>query len=265
MSTLKYYADLSNEILENSADYKEGKKLIYTFFDKKDKELTLDKIKLRLIIIDTIYSTNMNRRLFGINDLAEKILSISKKSDYILIDKINNFIFNKTEEKEIKEILVESFGISKLGKEKGIATSLLSKYFYFLLEFKFPIYDSLVKGYLPKINDKFQCIPALNLKNNKITYFKTIIEFNQNSEIEDFNKLDNLCWLFGKVNKGSFSLILTKDKYSKLIDSINFSSDSKSNNIDIKIREALKKNIPSDIFKEKEVEFIKWALSHNAN
>ena len=70
------YANLAYKILEDSTDYIESKKLIHNFFKNKEENLTLDKVKLRLTIIDSIYSTNMNRRLFGINELAIEILYI---------------------------------------------------------------------------------------------------------------------------------------------------------------------------------------------
>lgn len=251
------YANLANEILENSTDYIKSKKLIYSFFKQKEKELTLERVILRLTIIDSIYSTNMNRRLFGIKELAIGLLSLSNNNDNDLIKKINNFIFKPTNKDEIAEFLVKKFGIDKRGKDKGHATSLISKYFYFLLEYQFPIYDSLVKDNLPIINKKINTVNNLILDKEQIKYFQHIIEFNKESEIDDFNKLDNMCWLFGKINRGSFSLILEKDKYLELIKDINF-EDKKSDKIDKVIKENIAKEIPVGIFSNKEEQFINW-------
>lgn len=255
------YANLAHKILENSPDYIESKNLIHSFFQDKDNELTFKKVKLRLTIIDSIYSTNMNKRLFGINELTSKILNVSQNKDKVLIEKINNFLSNQDDNKnEIHNLFIEHFGINKIGKSKGHAASLISKYFYFLLDFQFPIYDSLVKDNLPIINNKISCMENLNLKNNQIEYFKNIIEFNKKSKINDFNKLDNMCWLFGKINKGNFSLIINKNKYLNLIKNINL-TNKKSNEIDRIIKNHIKKQIPKNIFSENEKQFIEWVIS----
>jgi hypothetical protein len=263
--TLEYYANLSNEILENNTDYIKSKNLIYSFFENKNDNLTLNEIKLRLMIIDSLYSTQMSKRLFGIDDLAEEILIISQKSDTNLINMLHNFLQNKNENNIIK-MLRKQYGIDKQGKVKGLATSLLSKYFYFLLKFKFPIFDSLVRDNLPTINNEFKTIPKftipqqLTLEKHTINYFANIKLFNIESNINDYNKLDNLCWLYGKINKGSFSLILNKTEYLNLISIIklNLALDT-----DRQIITYLKNNISNlnNLFTQKQIEFIKWAIT----
>jgi hypothetical protein len=47
---------------------------------------------------------------------------------------------------------------------------------------------------------------------------------NKASEINDFDKLDNLLWLVGKILKGNFSLILNEETYSELVKPINLNS-----------------------------------------
>ena len=258
------YADLANDILEKSNDYIKSKKLIYSFFEIKEKSLTLEKVKLRLTIIDSIYSTNMSRRLFGINELANKILDLSELNDDILIAKINTFISNPSTKDEISKIFLEPFGIDKKGKPNGHATSLISKYFYFLVEFQFPIYDSLVKDNLPTINKKIYAVEDLILDKDRIKYFQDIIEFNKKSQINDFNKLDNMCWLFGKINRGSFSLILEKKQYLDLIKPIELTG-KKSEQVDKAIKEHIAKEMPKDIFSNDEEQFIDWVnTSQNA-
>jgi len=251
------YANLANDILEKSDDYIKSKNLIYSFFEVKEENLTLEKVKLRLTIIDSIYSTNMSRRLFGINELAKQILDLSESNDSILIDKINAFILNPSNQNEIKTILLKQFGIDKKGNKKGHATSLISKYFYFLLEFQFPIYDSLVKDNLPIINKNTIQVNSLILKEGQIKYFQDIIKFNKESQINDFNKLDNMCWLFGKIKRGSFSLIIDKIKYLELIEPIDL-KNKKSDKIDEAIKEHIAKKMPNNIFSKDEEQFISW-------
>ena len=230
MKPIIYYANLAKKILDNSNESTNDKKIIKELFDK-DEKLILEKIRLRLTVIDSIYSTNMGRRLFGISDLAKKILKLStvddKADDSILSSKIKDFInaINNGKNGSIGDALEEPFGINKFGEKSGVATSLMSKYFYFLMGYKFPIYDSLVKDYLKEINKKFKptIIDCNKFKgfSSPLNFFKIISEFNETSQIKCFDRLDNLCWLYGKIDKGSFSLILSKDNYKKLIKKIN--------------------------------------------
>lgn len=271
MEEIKCYSKLAHDILEDSTDYIKSKNLIKAVFES-DGELTKEKIILRLTIIDSIYSTNMGKRLFGISDLAEEIGKLSKLSDdvfsdEILINKLNNFLSSNTDDAEVMAVLTDNdIGITKKLKGAGKATSLLSKYFYFLLDYEFPIYDSLVKNILPEINKKYEILTEKEkvIKHpNEKRYFKSLIKFNKISKINNFNKLDNLCWLLGKVKKGSFSLILSKEKYKELIEVVkeNFTVEEwkEPNKVDCKIVEYLRKNIPSDIFSKKQEKFIEWA------
>ena len=238
---IKDYANLAFEILENNTLYKENKNLIYSFFKEKDTKLSYEKVKTRLLLIDELYSTNMNKRFFGIEDLAKEIIKISDSNDKNLILKINSFLDN-LDNTEIKNFFDKEYGITKKGKGKK-ATSLISKYLYFLMDYQFPIYDSLVRKYLPEINEKSIKIELnFDTPNN---FFKKIKEFNQKSDINDFNKLDNLCWLFGKIKECNFSLIFNKEKYLKLIKNQNLCEFIKTN--------------PSPLTKN-EQKFIEWVF-----
>lgn len=252
------YAKLAEEILKNADEYIQGKKLIYSFFENENENLDLEKIKLRLTIIDSMYSTNMSRRLFGISDLSKEILEISQYKDSLLKSKLKIFIDNSTNEEEIKKLFNKKFGIDKRGINKGKAVSLISKYFYFLTKFQFPIYDSLVKDYLPEVIKKHSLKIEGSTNKNPINTFKYIINCNKKSEIEDFNILDNMCWLYGKVKKGSYSLILNKDNYKKLIKGIAV-KEMDSKKIDDNIYLYVKKNISNlSMFTSDEKIFIEW-------
>jgi hypothetical protein len=150
----------------------------------------------------------------------------------------------------------------------------MSKYFYFLMGYKFPIYDSLVKDYLKEINKKFKptIIDCNKFKgfSSPLNFFKIISEFNEASQIKCFDRLDNLCWLYGKIDKGSFSLILSKDNYKKLIKKINVPEKERRIDkfrVDDFIKERLKKDINHleeyvkiNIFTEDQCEFIEFTL-----
>lgn len=253
--SLVHYSNLANSILEAETDYMRGKKLISNFFSK-NKSITLEDIKLRLIIIDSMYSTQMNRRLFGIEELANELYTISEGgNDYSLVNKSKEYIDSSNT--CIENIFSKKFGIDKKGKVKGVASSLISKYIYFLMDYEFPIYDRLVKDYLPKINKRYNVIPMSKPKSID-SYFAYISDFNKKSNINSYNKLDNLCWFYGKVSEGSFSLLITKEKYIKLISYSDINEKMKSDEIDKKISSTLKVSIPHNIFSDEEVEFIEW-------
>jgi hypothetical protein len=255
------YANLANEILENSREYSDNKRMIFNLF-KKDEELKLEieTVKLRLILIDSMYSTNMDKRLFGIKELADEILKLSQNSDRVLIDKINKFMQNPLEDEEIAYIFSKKFGMSKKGIENISAPSLISKYFYFLLDYQFPIYDSLVKQNLPIINKKIKTLDKLSLSNNLLKYFDMVIRFNKKSNINDFNKLDNMCWLFGKINRGSLYLVINRENYTKLIQNIDLTHQN-SSDIDNEIKNYISNKMPKDIFSKDEEKFITWVYS----
>jgi hypothetical protein len=220
---LKNLAHIAHEILNDSAEYKANKDLIYSLFLEQTPSLEI--IQLRLTVIDSYYSTQMNKRLYGISELAIALKQIG--TDQETKEKLTLFIENKNSP-DIDDLFSKKYGIDKQGKESKLAVSLISKYFYFLNQFQFPIYDSLVRINCHKIFGG-ESLTKLNIQK----YFKKIIELNEENKIKDFEKFDNLCWLYGKIAKGSFSLILGKDAYQKLIKNIDFSSHISTKKIEI--------------------------------
>ena len=105
--------------------------------------------------------------------------------------------------------------MTKTAKPAGRAPSLVSKYAYFLTECCFPIYDSLaVKTY----NTISSHVPKLRLNRvpiaEPIRFFEGICRLN--AFFENFDLLDNLLWLMGKVHEGNLSLVLTRDQFLQL-------------------------------------------------
>lgn len=74
LSILKEKAELAFEVLESNTGYSKGKLIIKGFFENNDK-LTKDIIEKQLTIIDSYYSTNMARRYYGIEEIAEFVIS----------------------------------------------------------------------------------------------------------------------------------------------------------------------------------------------
>lgn len=185
------------EILKDSP-YTTQKQRIHELFDKTDNR-DYNDIMLRLYVIDSCYSTQMNKRLFSFEDLSTLIKGeieprfTNRESDIGFIEENFN-----------EKILLSPIGIDKKGNNKGHAFSLISKYLYFRSNYNFPIYDSLVRKEL-RI-EKFK----INSQNPSVAYFKCIFELCEKFNVS-YDDLDKYFWVCGKVRNGNLSLII-KDK-----------------------------------------------------
>ncbi|MBK7446165.1 MAG: hypothetical protein IPJ45_09095 [Ignavibacteria bacterium] len=200
---IKSLALLANKILTNETPYSITKNLIFKkLFQKKINMFDADVIRSRLIVIDATYSTNFNKRYYGFDDLIKHFKEFGK-TDSELSNSFKEFL-NETSNKLLDN--EKLFGISKKGDVKGHGLSLISKYGYYLTKYKFPIYDSLAKEFLWKVNQNFDknSIKKKDLSDCK-KYFKIVQEVNDKLMIKDFDKLDNLLWLLGQINKGLLS------------------------------------------------------------
>ena len=224
----KELIELAVKILGNKTEYFFARKRIDSVFKDTKKNFSIDSINMRLTIVDSIYSTNMGRRLFGITDLAEKIFSIG--NDDVLLEEVEKYKKNIKESK-VNLLLEGNYGIQKSGDEFGEARSLISKYLYFVSEHKFPIEDSLIKL---NINNVLKYFGYSNIRVRKDSNFlHGIISFCENKNIE-FDEFDNFMWLLGKLSKGSLSALLSKDNYLKVIKNLGIES-TKSKEIDKEI------------------------------
>jgi len=251
---LREKSELANIILEEETPYLDDKNRIHGFFNKNLDKLSKEIIESQLTIIDSYYSTNMSRRYYGIEEITESILGISN-SKKILKDKFIEYSKQPNVLSELTTLFNGKFGYSKKGEKFGRAISLISKYAYFITDFNFPIYDSIVREAYPLITGR-------KLKDNKIEDFIiSMKELLQSTYIENFNKLDNLLWLIGKINRGNYSLILKKGNFLKLVKIIGDFDSLKSTEIDNKIGIYIIKNIDSlfNIFTDRQIEMIKFS------
>ena len=223
---LKNLIALAVRILEDGTEYFLARKRIDSVFKDTTKNLSKDSINMRLTIVDSIYSTNMRVRLFGITDLAEKISSIG--NDNALLEEVEKYKKNIKESK-VNLLLEGNYGIKKSGRKSGEARSLISKYLYFVSEHKFPIEDSLLKSNINNVLKYFEC-PNIRKDSN---FLHEIISFCENKSIE-FDEFENFMWRLGKLSKGSLSALLSKDKYEKVIENLEIKS-TKSGEIDKEI------------------------------
>lgn len=254
------YSNLAQNILNQETRYQANKKIIQEIF--KTPSVTFkDAIQFRLTVIDSYYSTQMSKRLYGIEDIAKELI---KHSDDVLKLEIAAFLENP-KEGIIKNLFTQTYGFDKEAKNAKKAISLLSKYLYFLSECQFPIYDNLGKVSFNLLKDNnYMSSKALTDDN----YFELMIELNKSSKINNFEKLDNLLWLLGKIKEGSFSILMDKSKYETIAKQVDFSkavrkkdkqatSQAKDNVIRKHIESFYKSE---ELFSKMEIEFLEFAF-----
>jgi hypothetical protein len=101
---------------------------------------------------------------------------------------------------------------------------------------------------------------AINEKN----YFIAIKELNKTLGINNYEKLDNLMWLLGKIKSGSFSILMDKEKYRTITENIVFHKKDTTKEKDNRIRKHIAEIYKtSDIFSKDEKEFLEFAFSLN--
>lgn len=190
--------ELVKDILSDCPYETQKEKIIELF--KITKNNVKEDILLRLFVIDSCYSTNMNRRLFGFEELTELILKIdSQLNENIKVDK---FIETNL------ELLTQPIGIDKKASPKGRAFSLITKYIYFKTKFNFPIYDRLVfNGLVEEELIKQPQKPSL-------IYFKKLIKIKDEYDVS-FDDLDKYFWVCGKIREGNLSLLISNIKSYK--------------------------------------------------
>jgi len=194
-----------------SSQYSKEKSFISRCF-QINAESQFDEVKLRLHLIDSLYSTQMIKRYYGIEELAE---TLAQYSDDKLIEEAYKYINNENAE-ILDKVFTEKYGYNSIGKKEKKAVSLISKYLYFLTGYQFPIYDSLVKIAYPKVIKEFNIETGYS-KITDANFVQALSALNQLSGINDFEKLDNFLWYSQKVENNSFSLICSKEEHLKRI------------------------------------------------
>lgn len=230
MENLKEFTKIAKDFLcKDGTQYLSDRKCIDEIF-KFTKNHSKDSISLRLAVVDSFYSTNMSKRLFGIADLVEEISKIG--NDQELFEEVEKY--KKREVSKLTDLLKKKYGISKKGEYFGEARSLISKYLYFVTEHKFPIEDSLVKNNLNTLLKYFQR-EEVEIGENLL---HEIIQFCDGEGI-NYDEFDNLLWLIGKINKGSLGFLNNKEDYLEMIRLLELQAE-KSDEIDKEISEKLK-------------------------
>lgn len=217
--------------------YSIDKALLITLFENTSSKKFQD-IYTRLLALDSTYSTQMTKRYYGIGELAEtiylltkisnfssnlkafarnpspeeklyKLFSYNKKDLVLFVDRTNDC------DRSLSNLFDEKYGIGKLGEDKGISISLITKYAYFETGFMFPIYDSIANGVAPIIweycggNDNNDSIT----KTSNIAKYITGINVLKEHFGVNYDNLDCFLWHLGKLMRGNLSLIFSMEEY----------------------------------------------------
>lgn len=241
----------SNNAKCDISSYSADRWVIHNIFKNSKTALNYHDILLQLRVIDAMYSTNMSRRYYGIEELASTILEFESyeklaKELHSYLEDISKNDLNAVKDKRIENLFNKSYGIHKKLKQAGIATSLVSKYSYFALMMHsreyhngFPIYDSLAKTMLPVVCKYLdvKCAWKGNGQNLDIdTFLKQVTALKDSLCISSkmFNRqlydiLDAYLWTMGKINGGNFSLIMSRKDYETFIKNLGLNSDIQQN------------------------------------
>ena len=209
-----------------------------------------EHILLRLVVLNSYYSTNAAYSYFSLEELAQRIINVTtafaqlpkaqKLSDnffyHILLQNIKD-----PSKDEGKVFFEDSYGIKKDATPGALLSSLISKYAYYCLlmdttsyPLGFPIYDSLARQSYQKVMIALGLKPntaqSLVIQKNSGSVGAYIVALNELREaifgkgstalfhgLQQFDILDAYLWWMGKLEGGNLSLLLTKSEYQMLI------------------------------------------------
>ena len=230
-----------------------------------------EHILLRLVVLNSYYSTNAAYSYFSLEQLAERIIhettQFASKSGKLPNDYFYDIVLQNLGKPTTigKDFFEASYGIQKIGTPGATLKSLISKYAYYcmMMDTKryplgFPIYDSLARESYHKVMSALRLKPqtAQTLQSGSIgEYISALNElreeiFGKGSTVlfcglQQFDILDAYLWWMGKLEGGNFSLLLTEGEYKMLINYVKPTppikgDKSREKKIDEQIAEALK-------------------------
>ena len=230
-----------------------------------------EHILLRLVVLNSYYSTNADYSYFSLERLAERIIDettqFAGKSGKLPNDYFYDIVLQNLGKPTTigKNIFEAPYGIQKIGTPGATLKSLISKYAYYcmMMDTKryplgFPIYDSLARESYRKVMSAMGLKPQQKQVLDKGSIGEYISALNELREeifgkgatalfcgLQQFDILDAYLWWMGKLEGGNFSLLLTEGEYKMLINGIQLTPPIKVNNIwtnkiDEQIAKALK-------------------------
>ena len=227
--------ELSREVVPlKSATYKDQKVLISALFDSS-RGYNSGIIMLRLVVIDSLYSTNASYSYFSFEEMAEKIYNLGSEED------AQRYFYQIAKGDEDKyNLFKEAFGIQKNLSEGSRQMSLLSKYAYYALynqkqyPLGFPIYDSLALDAYPIVCKMLGIEQHTEIANDICNYIaaldnvRTILFGNDDlfqGQYQQFDILDAYLWRMGKFSGGNLSLLLGREDYVTFIKNLGLNAN----------------------------------------
>ncbi len=234
---------------EHQYTYRSQRRMIEDMFKKTGGEdYSEASIHLRLVVIDSLYSTNAGYSYFSFEEMARAIKELGTE------DEAREYfadIARNPGKSDVRKIFSPSYGIQKDGTDGSKQISLLSKYAYYcVLQDKknalgFPIYDKLAREMFNKLKGKMHIeAKAISQSESIAEYIKKMnalrvaIFGGKPKRADDkpkraddkpkrfegyyqqYDILDAYLWRMGKISNGNFSLLLSKEDYEQFIDNI---------------------------------------------
>lgn len=227
--------ELSREVVPlKSATYKDQKVLISALFDSS-RGYNSGIIMLRLVVIDSLYSTNASYSYFSFEEMAEKIYNLGSEED------AQRYFYQIAKGDEDKyNLFKEAYGIQKNLSEGSKQMSLLSKYAYYALynqkqyPLGFPIYDSLALDAYPTVCKMLGIEQHTEIATDICNYVaaldnvRTILFGNDDffqGQYQQFDILDAYLWRMGKFSGGNLSLLLGREDYVTFIKNLGLNAN----------------------------------------
>lgn len=233
---------VNNTLDEQQFSYVQQRAMINQIFATTSGDnYNTQSIMLRLIVIDSLYSTNAAYSYFSFEEMAKAIKRLGNEEDAA-----KYFDSIATGGNDDKCLFSKKYGIRKNLKNGSKQMSLMSKYAYYVLlqnpsdyPLGFPIYDSLAIKMYPEVCKKVginepqkitestsikKYIELLNTLREKI--FSNTNLFN---EYQQYDLLDAYLWRMGKLDEGNYSLLFNKDDYKKFITNLGLSAENVEN------------------------------------
>ncbi|MCQ2154394.1 MAG: hypothetical protein MJY55_01075 [Bacteroidales bacterium] len=203
--------------------YTSDKNAITTIFDCILNPYSYSSILVKLTVIDSLYSTQMGRRYYGLDELAKVLTELhAGKSLSEKFKKLSSLELTKAEfsiNNGHSNLFDECYGIGKDGEDKGTAVSLITKYAYFETKGNFPIYDSIAREMYPKIWNycsfpRKDCPTQVSLLSIE-SFIKAINILRDSINVNGltYDDIDRLLWTTGKIVRGNLSLVLNREEY----------------------------------------------------
>ena len=234
----------------DNSGYSLGKSTILKVF-KATNNYTQEDLLARLTLIDSMYSTQMGRRYYGLEELAAALLSVHSKKHIkeAFLDFLKDKDMKPFELGKKTNLFTEKYGIGKNGEDKGGAVSLISKYAYFETEFNFPIYDSIVREMYPRIWNYcgFPKNELPEFKSNDIINFISLIDLlisKLDCKYVTYDTLDRVLWYVGKIYRGNLSLVLSREEYDAFAEKFTTLNDKGKKELTFDIAEVDLKSLP---------------------